>query len=41
MIMSVIPVTPPDTRPIIQLDGGRFTTSDINNFYRKIIIRKN
>ena len=39
MIMSVIPVTPPDTRPIIQLDGGRFTTSDINNFYRKIIIR--
>lgn len=39
MIMNVIPVTPPDTRPIIQLDGGRFTTSDINNFYRKIIIR--
>ena len=39
MIMSVVPVTPPDTRPIIQLDGGRFTTSDINNFYRKIIIR--
>lgn len=39
MILKVIPVTPPDTRPIIQLDGGRFTTSDINNFYRKIIIR--
>ena len=39
MILSVIPVTPPDTRPIIQLDGGRFTTSDINNLYRKIIIR--
>jgi DNA-directed RNA polymerase subunit beta' len=39
MIMQVLPVTPPDTRPIIQLDGGRFTTSDINNFYRKIIIR--
>ncbi len=39
MVMNVIPVTPPDTRPIIQLDGGRFTTSDINNFYRKIIIR--
>jgi DNA-directed RNA polymerase subunit beta' len=39
MILKAIPVTPPDTRPIIQLDGGRFTTSDINNFYRKIIIR--
>ncbi len=39
MVMDVIPVTPPDTRPIIQLDGGRFTTSDINGFYRKIIIR--
>ena len=39
MILDTIPVTPPDTRPIIQLDGGRFTTSDINNFYRKIIIR--
>ncbi|MDE6473257.1 MAG: DNA-directed RNA polymerase subunit beta' [Ureaplasma sp.] len=39
MIMNLIPVTPPDTRPIIQLDGGRFTTSDINTFYRKIIIR--
>lgn len=39
MILKVIPVTPPDTRPIIQLEGGRFTTSDINNFYRKIVIR--
>uniref|UniRef100_UPI0027D905BE DNA-directed RNA polymerase subunit beta' n=1 Tax=[Mycoplasma] testudinis TaxID=33924 RepID=UPI0027D905BE len=39
MILRVIPVTPPDTRPIIQLDGARFTTSDINNFYRRIIIR--
>ncbi|WP_033159663.1 DNA-directed RNA polymerase subunit beta' [Mycoplasmoides alvi] len=39
MILKVIPVTPPDTRPIIQLDGARFTTSDINNFYRRIIIR--
>ena len=39
MILEVIPVTPPDTRPIVQLDGGKFTTSDINNFYRKIIIR--
>jgi len=39
MVLKVISVTPPDTRPIIQLDGGRFTTSDINNLYRKIIIR--
>lgn len=39
MILRVVPVTPPDTRPIIQLDGARFTTSDINNFYRRIIIR--
>ncbi len=39
MVLKNVPVTPPDTRPIIQLDGGRFTTSDINNFYRKIIIR--
>ncbi|WEK83045.1 MAG: DNA-directed RNA polymerase subunit beta' [Mycoplasma sp.] len=39
MVLTVIPVTPPDTRPIVQLDGGKFTTSDINNFYRKIIIR--
>ena len=39
MTMNVIPVTPPDTRPIIQLDGGRFTTSDINVFYHRIVIR--
>lgn len=39
MILRVVPVTPPDTRPIIQLDGATFTTSDINNFYRRIIIR--
>ncbi|MBQ5543894.1 MAG: DNA-directed RNA polymerase subunit beta', partial [Mycoplasmataceae bacterium] len=39
MVMNYIPVTPPETRPIIQLDGGRFTTSDINSFYHKIIIR--
>jgi DNA-directed RNA polymerase subunit beta' len=39
MILRVIPVTPPETRPIIRLDGGRATTSDINTFYRKIIIR--
>ncbi|MCF0227729.1 MAG: DNA-directed RNA polymerase subunit beta', partial [Malacoplasma sp.] len=41
MILNVVPVTPPDTRPIVQLDGGKFTTSDINNFYRKVIIRNN
>lgn len=39
MILRNIVVTPPDTRPIIQLEGGKFTTSDINTFYRKIIIR--
>ena len=39
MILKRIPVTPPDTRPIIQLDGGKFTTSDLNNLYRRIIIR--
>ena len=39
MIIKNLVVTPPDTRPIIQLDGGKFTTSDINTFYRKIIIR--
>lgn len=39
MILKNIVVTPPDTRPIIQLEGGKFTTSDTNSFYRKIIIR--
>ncbi len=39
MVLDYIPVTPPDTRPMVQLENGRFTTSDINNFYRKIIIR--
>lgn len=39
MILRVIPVIPPDIRPIIQLDGGRFTTSEINDLYRRIIIR--
>ncbi len=41
MVMDVIPVTPPDTRPMIQLDGGRFATSDINDLYRRIINRNN
>lgn len=39
MVMRVISVIPPDIRPIIQLDGGRFTTSEINDLYRRIIIR--
>ncbi|XQP55066.1 MAG: DNA-directed RNA polymerase subunit beta' [Mycoplasmoidaceae bacterium] len=39
MVLDYIPVTPPETRPIVQLDNGKFTTSDINTFYRKIIIR--
>jgi DNA-directed RNA polymerase subunit beta' len=39
MILSVISVTPPDTRPIIQLEGGRFAASEINNSYRRVIIR--
>ena len=41
MIMSVIPVTPPDLRPLVPLDGGRFATSDINDLYRRLIIRNN
>jgi len=39
MVLDVLPVLPPNLRPIIQLDGGRFTSSDINDLYRKIIIR--
>ncbi|MGI6644552.1 MAG: DNA-directed RNA polymerase subunit beta' [Bacilli bacterium] len=41
MVLDVIPVTPPDLRPMIQLDGGRFATSDINDLYRRIISRNN
>ena len=41
MIMTVIPVIPPDLRPMIQLDGGRFATSDLNDLYRRIINRNN
>ena len=41
MILDVIPVIPPDIRPMIQLDGGRFATSDINDLYRRIINRNN
>ncbi|MBQ2578142.1 MAG: DNA-directed RNA polymerase subunit beta', partial [Lachnospiraceae bacterium] len=41
MIMNVIPVIPPDLRPMVQLDGGRFATSDLNDLYRRIINRNN
>lgn len=41
MVMRVVPVIPPDLRPIIRLDGGRFTASEINDLYRRIIIRNN
>ena len=41
MIMDVVPVIPPDLRPMVQLDGGRFATSDLNDLYRRIINRNN
>ncbi len=41
MILKVIPVTPPDLRPLVPLDGGRFATSDLNDLYRRVIIRNN
>ncbi len=41
MIMKVIPVTPPDLRPLVPLDGGRFATSDLNDLYRRVLIRNN
>ena len=41
MILSAIPVIPPDLRPMVQLDGGRFATSDLNDLYRRIINRNN
>ena len=41
MILQVIPVTPPDLRPLVPLDGGRFATSDLNDLYRRVIIRNN
>lgn len=41
MILDVIPVIPPDLRPMIQLDGGRFATSDLNDLYRRVINRNN
>ena len=41
MIMNVVPVIPPDLRPMVQLDGGRFATSDLNDLYRRVINRNN
>ena len=41
MVMTVVPVIPPDLRPMVQLDGGRFATSDLNDLYRRIINRNN
>lgn len=41
MVMRVIPVIPPDLRPLVPLDGGRFATSDLNELYRRVIIRNN
>ena len=41
MIMDVLPVIPPELRPMVQLDGGRFATSDLNDLYRRVINRNN
>ena len=41
MILSILPVIPPDLRPMVQLDGGRFATSDLNDLYRRVINRNN
>ena len=41
MILDVVPVIPPDIRPMVQLDGGRFATSDLNDLYRRVINRNN
>lgn len=41
MIMNIIPVTPPELRPLVPLDGGRFATSDLNDLYRRVLIRNN
>ena len=41
MVMDIIPVIPPDLRPMVQLDGGRFATSDLNDLYRRVINRNN
>ena len=41
MVLSVLPVLPPELRPMVQLDGGRFATSDLNDLYRRVINRNN
>ena len=41
MVMEVLPVLPPDLRPLVPLDGGRFATSDLNDLYRRVINRNN
>jgi DNA-directed RNA polymerase subunit beta' len=41
MIMTILPVLPPDLRPLVPLDGGRFATSDLNDLYRRVINRNN
>jgi len=41
MVMNIIPVIPPDLRPLVPLDGGRFATSDLNDLYRRVLIRNN
>mgnify|MGYP001079611321 FL=1 len=41
MILEVLPIIPPDLRPMIQLDGGRFASSDLNDLYRRVINRNN
>jgi DNA-directed RNA polymerase subunit beta' len=39
MVITKLPVIPPDLRPVVQLDGGRFATSDVNLFYRRVLMR--
>ena len=41
MVLTVLPVIPPDLRPVVQLPGGKFATSDLNDFYRRVINRNN
>src|SRR5699024_916149 len=41
MVMDVLPIIPPEIRPMVQLDGGRFATSDLNDLYRRVINRNN
>ena len=41
MVLTVLPVIPPDLRPMMQLDGGRYATSDLNDLYRQVIIKNN